>query len=1430
MASSEPTTFDVDDVELASGKIDDSHPEELVDAFNVVDPRSVLAPGVESQPEELVDDINVVNPRSVLAAGIDAFKYLYSLILLIFCLVLVMGAIFTKQTTMTAKGFPTIAAFLIFWFLILWLAMMEGGQGALVGLQPVDRKLYEQSHPLAFKMTGIVHRGDNMERFIVGRQFLVVLVVFVSQLMSSAVPTIDLWGINQQVTGIFLNSGIALIVLTIVLGQLTGQVNAAKCMLDFINNHFMLYFVTYISLAIEYSGLLHCVYLVQIIFSKLSGHDTHTEEPPMSTVQRCFFWLRVLFSLALLGFSFAVTLAALFKGQTTMWAGIPEAVSVIVFFVLMCFVGMMEGLQIALFAVVNLSAEELESKSQIAFKNYQLTFRGENLQAFLIGRQICVTICMFVIARITTLSVQIGVDPNIFGVSDGVQNFFNTGLLGAVITTIVASLAWRVVASSFPIAFLSNPLVYVIIRVCLLLEASGICSSAWVLARYHKPFVSYQPDGVHLEGEEPHTDEPVTARDREIDRFFSVLKYSFSLVTILFCLVLAFASILSGKSKVTDAFGLHPAAVFVIFLLLIVWLAFLEGGQASMIGLQHVSEEKFSDTHPVTLRNSKIVHETNNLQGFINGRQFLVLVIVFAIQWLTEPVNDATVLGLPKIVSDIFLKWGLAVFLITVTLGQLTSQVNSSSCKLDFLNNRISLYCVTYPSILIDWSGVLHIIYAFQYLLVNLTGTSVGPEESREGATGILLWARIVISTCLLGFSCAVTFAGILVDNNDMWNGLPNYALVIIFVVLLCVVGMMEGAYQIALNYSSSGLSEDDLLSHRVARANYRLTSGQKLQSFLVGRQVVVTFVLFLLAQMATWVVEPVQGDGNIFGVSNGAQQFFNFGLLGAIMTTILASLVWRLVAASFPIVFLSNPLLYLVIRLCLLVESIGICSSCFVFARWKKLLVGYQPDDVHTEGAEKHGAEPVTSQDREIDVTITVIKYFYSTVLLGFAITVTMTLIFTGQTQLSSTAHPAVAFVLIWFLLIWLGMMEGGQGCLVGLQGVSPDLYSKSHPKTLKNTRIAHKGDNMERFIVGRQFLVFLVVFVTNMCGFPLKGSQVLGLPDTVAAIFVDSGVSLILLTVVIGQLTAQVNAAVCMLDFSNNYFLLFCVTYISMFIEASGLLHCVYLVQMGFAWLTGKETPSNEPPKTSVQKLFFWARAILSLGLLAFAFAVTLAALFQGKTTSWEDLPNAASVVIFFVLMIMTGLMEGFQIALFAVVNLPEKEIAHHKLAKATCDLTFEGQNLQAFLIGRQICVTVCAFFVARITTISVEIGAEENIFGVKDWVQAFFNTGILGALITTIVGSLAFRIIASSFPVPFLSNPMIYVILRVCLVIEASGVCASAWLLGLINKQVAGFQQDEVYIGRPSERAEAEKDADLGDLTLANGNDEHEEDEEK
>ena len=258
------------------------------------------------------------------------------------------------------------------------------------------------------------------------------------------------------------------------------------------------------------------------------------------------------------------------------------------------------------------------------------------------------------------------------------------------------------------------------------------------------------------------------------------------------------------------------------------------------------------------------------------------------------------------------------------------------------------------------------------------------------------------------------------------------------------------------------------------------------------------------------------------------------------------------------------------------------------------------------------------------------------------------------------------------------------------------------------------------------------------------------------------------------------------------------------------TGLLHSVYLVQIAFSKISGKPIESKEPPRTALASLLFWLRVLVSCLILGYSFAVTLSALFQGKTTIWNGVPTSVGVIVFFVLMCFVGMMEGMQIALFAVVNMPKEAVANAPLARKTCELTFTGSNLQAFLIGRQICVTLCMFVVAKITSLNVPAG-ESTIFGVSWGLQNFFNTGLLGALITTIVGSLAWRIVASSFPIAFLSNPLVYLIIRLCLILEATGICSAAWLLALIHKQIVGYQLDEVYIGTAEERAAAKKEGD-------------------
>lgn len=434
-------------------------------------------------------------------------------------------------------------------------------------------------------------------------------------------------------------------------------------------------------------------------------------------------------------------------------------------------------------------------------------------------------------------------------------------------------------------------------------------------------------------------------------------------------------------------------------------------------------------------------------------------------------------------------------------------------------------------------------------------------------------------------------------------------------------------------------------------------------------------------------------------------------------------------------------------------------------------------------------------------------IQYFYSICLVIFSTVIVMALIFSENTKVSSDVHPAFAFVLIWVALLWLSMVEGGQASLVGLPPIDRDLYKESHPITHQICEIAHKGDNLNRYLMGRQFMVLSLVFTTNMCGGPLENADVLGLPKFVNKLFLDSGLAMFFMTAIMAQLPPQVNASRCMLDYVNTHFMTFTL-HVARAIEASGLLHASYLIQ-SILGLMGRPTESFEPPRTGMTFVLHWARVVMSVCILAFGFAVTVSALFQGKTTMWEGIPNGLSVVLFFLFMSVVGMLEGMQIAFFATAKMTPEERASRPWAKRTCDLLFKGsgRNLPGFMVGRQMCVTLCFFIVARVTTVKLEEG-EENIFGVSDPVQKFLNTGLLGALVTTIVGSLMWQLAASAFPLAFLSTPITYVLLRVCLFLESTGLCAGSWFIAKIHKSIAHFKFDEVYVGTAEERAARSK----------------------
>jgi len=438
-------------------------------------------------------------------------------------------------------------------------------------------------------------------------------------------------------------------------------------------------------------------------------------------------------------------------------------------------------------------------------------------------------------------------------------------------------------------------------------------------------------------------------------------------------------------------------------------------------------------------------------------------------------------------------------------------------------------------------------------------------------------------------------------------------------------------------------------------------------------------------------------------------------------------------------------------------------------------------------------------------------IKYGYSSILLAFSAVLIIGVVFTEQTRLASNAHPVVALLTLIVSITWLTMVEGGQGALVGLGPVQPELYQESHPLTYKCTQLVYKGDNLDRYLLGRQFMVILIVFVVELSGATHGGDhgvELWGLPGWILNIFLLSGAAMILFTCMVGQLNSEIIGCHYMLDYLNNWFAVVTI-WVAMAIEFSGILHICYIVQRVVASLAGQPIQSKEPPKDAIGNIFFYGRCLMSLGLLCFAFAVTLTAIFQEKTTVWEGVPPIASLVVFFVLMACIGVLEGSQIAYFAVVKMRKEEqgqdgaMGYFAMKSACILFKNDNHNLAAFLLGRQLCVVSCMFFIARITAVKLDEG-DENIFGVPDAVQGFFNTGLLGALIVAVVASVSWRLIASAFPLVFFKNPIPYFFLRFCLVLEMTGLLHGAWVIAAIIKKVTGVQRDEVYIGTAEERA--------------------------
>jgi len=193
-------------------------------------------------------------------------------------------------------------------------------------------------------------------------------------------------------------------------------------------------------------------------------------------------YLRFIFSLCLLIFSGVVTCYAIWAQKTSMWQGVPGWASLIIFVMVLFFLGVLEGLQIALVELKRQEPESYKNSHPKAYKLGQYAMKGDNIERFLMGRQVFVVCLVFFSAKLTTIHGN-SESGFLFYVPDWVQvMFLETGLLACMVVVIIAQLMPQIVASLYPTQFLELVVMRPVYWACILLETTGITHICWVLA------------------------------------------------------------------------------------------------------------------------------------------------------------------------------------------------------------------------------------------------------------------------------------------------------------------------------------------------------------------------------------------------------------------------------------------------------------------------------------------------------------------------------------------------------------------------------------------------------------------------------------------------------------------------------------------------------------------------------------------------------------------------------------------------------------------------------------------------------------------------------------------------------------------------------------------------------------------------------------
>jgi len=188
-------------------------------------------------PAEEVVDANICThdaPRATtFSKACDIVRYIISTCITLGCVGIVCYGIAKGYATLPG---PPAALFVVLVLVLVLLAYLEGLQVAILALERIPAESFEHSHPRAYRVHKLATRGEglNVQRFLVGRQFFVVFVVFVCAQLTTY-PTLPRDIVPEWLMVAVIDTGLPGALIVLAFGQLMPQLIAATHPRSFLN-------------------------------------------------------------------------------------------------------------------------------------------------------------------------------------------------------------------------------------------------------------------------------------------------------------------------------------------------------------------------------------------------------------------------------------------------------------------------------------------------------------------------------------------------------------------------------------------------------------------------------------------------------------------------------------------------------------------------------------------------------------------------------------------------------------------------------------------------------------------------------------------------------------------------------------------------------------------------------------------------------------------------------------------------------------------------------------------------------------------------------------------------------------------------------------------------------------------------------------------